>query len=149
MRKALLLIGLCLLLSASLLGQTFGTITGAVRDPSGAVVPNANVTVVNTSTNAVRTTVTNNEGIYAFPALVLGPYEVKIETPGFRTVTSKLEFQIQQTARVDFALQVGQTSESIEISAAAALLTTDNATVGSVIEERRIVELPLNGRNFL
>ncbi|MCC7175177.1 MAG: carboxypeptidase regulatory-like domain-containing protein [Bryobacterales bacterium] len=149
MRKALLLIGLCLLLSASLLGQTFGTITGAVRDPSGAVVPNANVTVVNTSTNAVRNTTTNTEGIYAFPALVPGPYEVRVETAGFRTATSRLELQVQQTARVDVSLQVGQTSESIEVSASAALLTTDNATVGSVIEERRIVELPLNGRNYL
>ncbi len=149
MRKLLLLLCVLVALSATLYGQTFGTISGEVRDPSGAVVPNARVTVTNTATNVSRNSVTNNEGIYAFPALVPGPYEVRVETSGFRTASSKLELQVQQTARVDFALQVGQTSETIEVSASAALLTTDNATVGSVIEERRIVELPLNGRNYL
>ncbi len=149
MRKALCLTGLLLLGSLSLFGQTFGTITGVVRDPSSAVVPNAKVTVTNTATNAVRNSTTNTEGLYSFPALVPGPYEVRVETAGFRAAASRLDLQVQQTARVDFALQVGQAAESIEVSAAAALLTTDNATVGSVIEERRIVELPLNGRNFL
>jgi hypothetical protein len=143
----LLLFAVCLC-SCLCNAQTFGTISGAVRDPSGAVIPSARVTVTNTATNVSRNSVTNNEGIYAFPALVPGPYEVRVEVPGFRTASSKLELQVQQSARVDFALQVGQTSETIEVSAAAALLATDNATVGSVIEERRIVELPLNGRNF-
>jgi hypothetical protein len=149
MRNIVILTGLLLVIGLTLNGQTQGTITGVVSDPSGAVVPNASVTATNTATNVSRKTVTNNEGLYSFPSLVPGPYEVRVEIGGFRSASSKLELQIQQTARVDFALQVGQTTESIEVSAAAALLTTDSATVGTVIEERRITELPLNGRNFL
>lgn len=149
MPRIFLIGGLLFLCSLTVLGQTFGTITGVATDPTGAVVPNAKVTVTNTATNVSRNTVTNNEGIYAFPSLVPGPYEVRIEAAGFRTATTKLELQVQQTARVDFKLEVGSTTETIEVSAAAALLATDNATVGSVIEERRIVELPLNGRNYL
>ena len=122
MPRALLIVGLLLLCSLTMLGQTFGTITGVATDPTGAVVPNARVTVTNTATNASRNTVTNSEGIYAFPSLVPGPYEVRIEAAGFRTATAKLELQVQQTARVDFKLEVGATTESIEVSAAAALL---------------------------
>jgi hypothetical protein len=149
MKRLLLLAGAILALSLAVYGQTLGTITGVVTDPSGAVVPNASVTVTNTATNASRNTVTNSEGLYSFPSLVPGPYAVKVEISGFRSATSKLELQVQQTARVDITLQVGQTTESIEVSANAALLSTDNATVGTVIEERRILDLPLNGRNFL
>ncbi len=149
MKRLLRLAGAVLALSFALYGQTQGTITGVVSDPSGAVVANAAVTVTNTATNTSRSTVTNSEGLYSFPSLLPGPYEVRVEISGFRTATSKLELQVQQTARVDITLQVGQTSESIEVSANAALLSTDNATVGTVIEERRILELPLNGRNFL
>ena len=140
---------LLLFVSHSLLGQTLGTITGVATDPTGAIVPGAKVTATNTATNVSRETVTNSEGIYAFPSLVPGPYVVRIEASGFRTAAARLELQVQQTARVDFALEVGQTTETIEVRATTALLTTDNATVGSVVEERRIVELPLNGRNYL
>src|SRR5262249_29245296 len=93
--------------------QTFGEITGEVKDPSGAVVPGAPVTATNTSTNALRSTVTNETGIYSFPALVPGLYSVKVELPGFQTVSRSIELQVQQTARVDFTLAVGQTAETI------------------------------------
>ena len=114
MRQMVFRTAMLLVLAISLNGQTQGTITGVVSDPSGAVVPNAAVRVTNTATNAVRNTVTNDEGLYSFPSLVPGPYEVRVEIGGFRTAVSKLELQVQQTARVDFMLQVGQTSESIE-----------------------------------
>src|SRR5205807_4894378 len=79
-----------------------------------------------------------------------GTYMVKVEKPGFKTVIrNRIELQVQQSARVDFELQVGQVSESIEVQGSAALLATEDATVGTVIENRRIVELPLNGRNYL
>jgi hypothetical protein len=91
----------------------------------------------------------NEAGLYSFPGLVPGNYSVKVEAKGFRPAARTLELQVQQTARVDFTLQVGQVSESIDVSAQAALLTTEDATVGTVIENRRIIELPLNGRNFL
>ena len=132
-----------------LLAQTGGTITGEVKDSSGALVASAMVTVTNTATNVARSAETNSAGIYNFPGLIPGTYQVKAVASGFQTsITKDIELQVQQTARVDFALIVGQASQTVEVSASAALLTTDNATVGTVIEERRIMELPLNGRSF-
>ncbi len=130
--------------------QTFGSIGGETRDSTGAVVAGAAVTAVNVGTNASRTAVTNDAGAYAFPSLPPGTYTVKVEKVGFKTVIrNQIELQVQLAARVDFELQLGQVSESIEVRADAALLVTDNATVGTVIENKRIVELPLNGRNYL
>ncbi len=133
----------------SALAQTGGTITGEVKDQSGALVPNAAVTVTNAATNLARSTESNSAGIYSFPGLIPGTYHVKATAPGFQTaVTNDIELQVQQTARVDFALVVGQAAQTLEVMANAALLSTDTATVGTVIEERRIMELPLNGRSF-
>src|SRR6516162_9819093 len=130
--------------------QTLGEITGEVKDQSGAVAPNATVTVINTGTNASRSTSTNEAGIYSFPSLVPGNYQVKVEAPGFQTITrTNIDLQVQQTARVDFTLVVGQAAQAVEVSAAAQLLTTENATVGTVIGQKSIEDLPLNGRNFL
>ena len=131
-------------------GQTLGEITGEVKDQSGAVAPNATVTVTNTGTNAARSTSTNAVGIYSFPSLVPGNYQVKVEAPGFQSVVrTNIELQVQQTARIDFTLAVGQAAQAVEVSAAAQLLTTENATVGTVIGQKSIEDLPLNGRNFL
>ena len=131
-------------------GQTFGDISGAVRDSSGASIPGAQVTLVNVDTNATRTAISNDAGFYSFPALPPGTYSVKTEKTGFKTVTRPdILIQVQQSARVDVELPVGQVSESVEVSATAAMLTTENATVGTVIENKRIVDLPLNGRNAL
>jgi hypothetical protein len=129
-------------------GQTLGEISGTITDATGGVVPAAAITITNTSTNVVRNAVTNDAGIYVVPGLVPGPYSVRVEKSGFRAMTRNIELQVQQSARVDFALQVGQVSEAIEVSASSVVLATENATVGTVIEERRIMELPLNGRSF-
>src|SRR5438067_5318785 len=149
MRQLLFVLALCL--SARVVSaQTFGQITGEVKDPSGAIVPGASVTATNSATNALRSTVTNESGIYSFPALVPGIYSLKVELPGFQPVVrSNIELQVQQTARVDFTLSVGQTAQTVEVSDFAQLLTTESATVGTVIPEKTIVDLPLNGRNFL
>ncbi|MBK5294780.1 MAG: carboxypeptidase regulatory-like domain-containing protein [Acidobacteriia bacterium] len=139
-----------LLAMARLHGQTLGTVTGQVKDSTTATVTGAHVTVRNIATNGVRAATTNEDGAYTIPALVPGMYEVKAEKPGFKVATrTNIELQVQQTARVDFALEVGQVSETVEVTSAVPLLTTENATVGTVIEKRRITDLPLNGRNFL
>ena len=130
-------------------GQTLGEIVGSVSDATGAMIPGAAVTVTNTGTNAVRATQTNAAGLYTAPGLVPGPYVVRVETAGFRPSARSLTLQVQQTARVDFEMEVGEVTESIEVTSEAALLTTENTTVGTVIDQRRIQELPLNGRNFL
>jgi len=138
-----------LLCGVSLLGQTLGEISGTVVDPSGAGVPNSAVTLTNTSTNASRTEQTNEQGLYTFPSVPPGLYTVKVEHPGFKTTTSNVEVQVQQSVRLDLTMQVGQVSESVEVSATAALLQAENATVGTVVETKSIVELPLNGREYL
>jgi hypothetical protein len=131
-------------------GQTFGSIAGEAHDGTGAIVAGAAVTATNAGTNASRTVLTNEAGAYSFPSLPPGTYTVKVEKAGFKTVIrNQIELQVQLAARVDFDLQLGQVSESIEVREDAALLVTDNATVGTVIENKRIVELPLNGRNYL
>lgn len=149
MRQLQIVLGVLWLLFHTALAQTGGAISGEVKDQSGAVVPNATVTVTNTATNVARTTSTNPSGLYLFPDLIPGPYLVKASATGFQTaVTSNIELQVQQTARVDFTLNVGQASQTVEVAANAAMLTTDNATVGTVIEEQRIMDLPLNGRSY-
>src|SRR5687768_11219532 len=97
---------LALSLAGSLHGQTLATITGEVRDASGAVVAGAAINVRNLATNAVRVATTNEEGIYSVPALNPGLYQVRAERQGFKAATrSDIELQVQQTARIDFALE--------------------------------------------
>jgi hypothetical protein len=145
-----LLVAVVLLSGVSLLGQTLGEITGQVGDPSGAGVPSSVVTLTNTATNAIRQTNSNQQGLYTFPSVPPGIYNLKIEHPGFKTATSNnVEVQVQQTVRLDLTLQVGDVSQSVEVSATAALLQSENATVGTVVETKSITELPLNGREYL
>lgn len=148
MRHVMLIFGLCLPVSV-VSAQTFGAITGEVRDASGAIVPSAAVTATNVATNVARSTATNPAGVYTFPDLIPATYQVRVSVSGFQTASSTIEIQVQQTARVDFTLTVGQSSQTVEVSAVAAALTTESATVGTVIAEKSINDLPLNGRNFL
>ncbi|MBL8219004.1 MAG: TonB-dependent receptor [Bryobacterales bacterium] len=137
------------LFGGNLQAQTLGTVTGEVKDASGAAVAGTAITARNIATNGVRNATTNEEGIYNIPALVPGMYEIKAEHSGFKSATrANIELQVQQTARVDFTLEVGQVTESVEVTSAVPLLATEDATVGTVIEQKRITDLPLNGRNF-
>ena len=150
MRRIFPLLFVVLLLIAVPVGaQTLGTITGEVKDASGAVIPGATVTATNTGTNAAREMPSNEAGTYTFAALPPGPYVVKAELQGFKTVQQQVELHVEQTVRVNFTMEIGTLSETAEVTGVAPLITTENATVGTVIENRRIVELPLNGRNFL
>src|SRR5580692_1149905 len=148
MLRFTLRIGLLFSSSGIMLAQTGGEITGEVTDPSGAIVTAVAVTATNTGTNVARSTVTNSAGLYSFPDLTPGKYQVKVSSRGFETAIVNLELQVQQTARIDFTLSVGQATETIEVSATGVLLATEDATVGTVIEQKRISELPLNGRSF-
>ena len=138
------------LLALPLMGQTLGEITGRISDPSGAGIPDAALTLTSVATNAVRQTTTTNDGDYSFPSVPPGFYKVKAEHPGFKVMTnSNVEVQVQQTVRLDLTLLVGQVSESIEVQAAANMLQAENATVGTVIANQSLTELPLNGREYL
>ncbi|MES1258669.1 MAG: carboxypeptidase-like regulatory domain-containing protein, partial [Acidobacteriota bacterium] len=150
MGKLLRAVSVLILAASGLYAQTFASVDGLVRDASGAVVAGATVTITNNGTNATRTVPTNAAGEYGFPSLPPGVYTIKVEKTGFKTVLrNQVELQVQLSARVDFELPVGQVSESVEVKADAGLLATDDATVGTVIENKRIEDLPLNGRNYL
>jgi hypothetical protein len=139
-----------LLVSLPCLAQTFGEITGTVTDPTGAAVQGSRITVRNTATNQVRQAVSNDAGNWTVPFLAPGVYDLEASVQGFKLATRKgLVLQVGDTARVNFSLEVGAVTESIEVSAGAPLLSTENTAVGTVIENKRIVELPINGRNYL
>ena len=143
-------VGALLCFGLPLLGQTVGEITGRVSDRSGAGVPGSVITLTNTSTNAVRVTDSSGEGFYSFPSVPPGIYNIKTEHPGFKAeISNNVEVEVQQTVRLDFTLQVGQITESVEVQANADLLQSENATLGAVISHQSIIELPLNGRQYL
>lgn len=135
----------CLTLSA----QT-GSIQGSVKDQSEGVIPAAKVTLTNLETGLRREVTTNESGLYSVPSLPVGRYKVGASNKGFSTSeVPDIKLDVGQAARVDFILKPGTLTESVSVSATAALLDSETSTVGQVIDNKRIVELPLNGRNFL
>jgi hypothetical protein len=144
-----------LLLVFATAGSAFGqagtaVITGSVTDPTGAAVVGAKIEVRDPLTGFVRGTVTNETGNYNLPGLRPSTYEITMEAAGFRRYHQPgFRLEVGQSARVDVGLEVGQMSEQIEVRGAAQLLSSEHATVGSVIDQRKILDLPLNGRNFV
>ncbi|MGH9657020.1 MAG: carboxypeptidase regulatory-like domain-containing protein [Bryobacteraceae bacterium] len=125
-------------------------LVGAVTDPSGAVVLNAKVETRNVQTNLVRSTATDAQGNYELNFLPVGSYTLSVEAAGFlRAEVSQFQLNLDQVARVDVRLRLGQTTESVTVEAGALLMQTENATVGTVIDSQKVVELPLNGRSFV
>jgi hypothetical protein len=136
-------------LSALLFGQAVSTsqIKGTVQDPSGSVVPGAEVTVTQKNTNVARTVTTASDGSYMFPELPVGPYELQVTKQGFsKAVQSGIVLQIASNPTIDVTLRVGQANEQVVVEAAAAMVETQNSGVGQVIDQQRVVDLPLNGR---
>lgn len=128
---------------------TSTTILGTVTDAAGAVVANAKVTVTNNGTGVSRTITTASTGDYSFPLLDVGTYTVTVDAQGFKSgVRRNVILQINEKLRADFSLEVGATTEKVEITAEGLTLRTDDATLGQTIEQRRIEELPLNNRNL-
>jgi hypothetical protein len=128
--------------------QFAGTIQGVVRDASGAVIPGAEVAVTNADTNESRTLITDASGAYVAPLLKPGTYRVSVRLTGFKTSTiDEVKINVQQTRVVDLRLDVGEMNETVNVSASAAALEVSTSTVNQTIENKRIVDLPLNGRN--
>jgi hypothetical protein len=134
---------------AALAQQDMGLITGIVADPTGASVPGARVTAVNPATNETRTAETSETGTYTIGPLRIGSYNLTVEKEGFRKASwTGIGVSAQDRIRADFRLEVGQMTESVQVTAEAPLLNSETATIAHVVNERSIRQLPLNGRNF-
>jgi hypothetical protein len=136
---------------ASSLSAQFDTaeVLGTVKDPSGSGVPKASVTLLNQGTGIEAKSVTNDNGSYDFFNVRVGKYTVTVEAAGFqKTSTTDVDVAVGARQRVDLSLQVGNTSQSVQVSGAASLVETDNSEHGQVIATQAIVELPLNGRHY-
>ena len=138
-----------LLFSFPVAAQVTGTVLGSVRDNTGASVAGAKVTITDTSKGTSQVHTTDEEGSYSAPFLIPGTYAVAVEMSAFkRQVREGIILQVDQKARVDFSLEVGQVTETISVVAAAPLVQSDSSELGTVVAERAVRELPLNGRNF-
>ena len=137
-------------IAAAAHGQTTASITGIVTDPTGAVVPRAQVKVVGIATGIERDAVTDGAGLYLVPSLQPGDYRITITVAGFGPYTvPKLQLDVDQKTTINAQLSVNSEGQSVEISTAATVLVADTITVGSVLDQRTVQELPLNGRHFL
>src|SRR2546426_2525531 len=128
--------------------QATAQISGSVKDQSGAVLPGVEVTATQTATGAKRNAITDETGSYILQNLPIGPYTIEAALPGFKTyVQSGIVLQVGTTPTVNAVLEVGQVSEQVEVKADAALVEARSSGVGNVIDNQRVLELPLNGRN--
>lgn len=136
--------------STKLLGQVDqGSITGTVLDPTGAVIPNAEVTLLNTDQGISLETKSGGGGEYTFSPVRIGHYKITVVAPGFSTTTQEnLTVAVGQNLQVNVSLQTGGSTETVTISTAPPQLQTDESSVGQVVDEHTVVSLPLNGRNF-
>ena len=130
--------------------QGRGTIQGLVTDASGAAVAGANVTITTTATNQAFRTQSTGDGLYLAPNLTVGDYTVAVEKAGFRrALRTGVVLQVDQRAQVDIKLDIGQLAETVEVKGEAPLVDTSNTSIGKVVDQKRVQELPLNGRNAL
>ncbi|MBM3736299.1 MAG: TonB-dependent receptor [Acidobacteria bacterium] len=132
------------------LAQTAAELGGTVRDATGALIPGVTVTITRTDTSTVRTAATNEAGFFVAPLLPPGSYQIRLSKDGFKPVTQTgITLQVGQQARLEITLEVGAVVEEVTITGRAPLLETASAARGQVIDNQKIVELPLNGRDYL
>lgn len=152
MRKiCLLVVALSFAACPALFGQTtFGSITGLVTDASGAVIPSAKVTLKNLGTTEARTMQTGADGLYQFVNLVPGNYSIKVDKEGFRSFArTPIVVEVNQTVRIDARMEVGQTTQTVQVTSQTPLLQPETSSLGQVIATKQVNELPLNGRNAM
>src|SRR5947209_4557961 len=150
LQLCLLLVLACLCAVSPVFGQApTGTIAGTVIDESGAIIPNAEVTITNKATGAVRTLKSDASGAYAAPVLPAGSYEVKVAIAGFRTTVRDATVETGSSTTVDMRMQIGQSKDVVTVEAATAQVEYDRHSIDGVVTRQQIQELPLNGRSFL
>ncbi len=135
---------------ASYAQSTFGSVVGTVTDATGGAVAATQVTLTNLGTSERRVETTNNDGLYQFVNVVPGQYSVGVEKSGFkRVLRSPVSVETQSTSKIDIQLQIGEITQTVEVTAQTPLLQPENSSLGQVVDERKTDELPLNGRNPL
>ncbi len=152
MKRALALLSLCVMTAVMPVQAqtTVGELRGTVADSSGAVIGGATVTLTNTATNDVRRTNSGADGLYIFPQLPVGRYVLTVEQSGFQKFTLRdVAIQVDARRREDVSLSVGDVTQEVTVAASADAVNSTSATIGEVLGSRSVVELPLNGRNFL
>ena len=141
-------LSLSVMTCGSVWAQATAQMTGTVSDPTGALLPGVEVTATQTATGVSRVTLTNETASYVLPTLPLGPYQLEASLPGFQTfVQTGIVLQVDSNPVINIVLEVGQVTQTIEVTATTALVETRNLAVGQVVNTERIVALPLNGRN--
>lgn len=139
---------LTLCFSLGLFAQSYrGGVRGAVKDAGGATVPGAKVALVDVGTNVARNTVTNDAGEYVFNAVEPADYKVVVEFPGFKKLERPVRIGTQEFLTIDIALEVGDVTESIQVTEEVPLIETSNASTGQVVDRQKLVDLPNLGRN--
>lgn len=146
---AVLLAALHLLIATTAHAQATGTLTGAVSDPSGAAVPKAKVVVTNQGTGVGWPTETDSSGDYIVPSLPVGTYQMVVTVPGFQTYSvSRIIVDAAATATQNIVLQVGQVSQNVTVTAEAPVIDASTITIGEVVDQKTVQDIPLNGRHF-
>src|SRR5437667_4754890 len=150
-QRLFLVASLLLLAAAPVLAQrTTGTLRGTVTDPTRAVIAGANVSIKGEDTGLTRSTTTNSSGIYAFPDLPVGSYQVEVGSPGFKSAQrTKIVLNVAEVRVVDVQLETGAVTESVNVEVPAIAVQTSGGEVAGLITGEQVRELPLNGRNFL
>lgn len=144
-----LLFGLYLMPSCVLSQSTNATISGGVTDPSGQLIPDAEINIANDATGVIYSVKTNDSGIYFVPILPPGHYHVQVSKQGFKTIIKPdIILNVQSAVALNFALPIGARSESITIEAGASAINTTDASVSTVIDRKFVENMPLNGRSF-
>jgi hypothetical protein len=147
--RILFAVVICVAFGATAFGQT-AQITGRISDQGGAVIQSAKVTVTNEGNGFKRETSSNDEGYFTVPSLLPGSYQVSIQKDGFKPMLQTgLVLQVEQVARLDFTLQTGTVTDTVEVQSSAVALDSESASIGQIVTRRQVNDLPLNGRNFL
>src|SRR6266853_2451793 len=147
--RAFALFVLSAVLGTNVLAQSTAALSGTVSDPTGAVIASAKVIATNQATGVESTTQTDTAGAYLFPSLPIGIYRIQVTAPGFQSaIVANLKLDVATAVTQNIQLTVGQATEKIEIMADAALVDTASTSMGQVINDKTVQEIPLNGRHF-
>lgn len=147
--SVMLLVFFVMIVPAAMSQAVTATLSGKITDSSGGSVAKANITISNTATGFSRSAQSSDTGEYSIPSLPAGEYKLTVEFSGFRGQTKDITLQVGQTAVLDFTLSPGQVSEKVEVEATSELVEPTRTQVSTVITERQIINLPVNGREFI